>query len=106
MRLSTEGGCCLEMITNKLYMAVLPLIHLGRDNFGLTEEVLTLLPNRDLATEFVPADVQGYIDIFNNRADKYLSGGGSAKYFLEREITEDGRVIVKVTQNVNSQQER
>jgi hypothetical protein len=88
------------MRTNELYMAVLPLIHLT-DRFGMTEQVLTLLPSKDLATEFYPDEVEGYILTFQNRADKYLTGGHVKEgYGFHKETTEDGMVIVRVTQNV------
>lgn len=88
------------MQTNVLYLAVLPLIHVGMSNYGLTEQTITLFPSREFATEFFPDEVQAYIDAFQNRANKYLSGGHVKDYTCEREDTEDGRVIVKVIQNV------
>jgi hypothetical protein len=75
---------------------------MGSSNFGLTEEVLTLLPDRSSATGFLPDDVQTYIDIFKDRANKYLKGEHVKGYDLQQEPTEDGRVIVLVTQNVES----
>jgi len=68
--------------------------------FGLTEQVLTLFPSRDLATEFFPDEVQGFLMTFKNRADKYLSGGHVTHYTFDTEETENGRVIVRVTQHV------
>ena len=86
------------MPTNELYMVVLPLIHLGQE-FGRTEQVLTLVPDRNFATEFFPDEVEGYILTFQNRM-QYLSGGHVAGYEVVREHTDDGRVIVRVVQNV------
>ena len=37
------------MPSNELYLTVLPLIHLGN---GLTEQSLTVFPDRNFATEF------------------------------------------------------
>lgn len=88
------------MPTNDLYFVVLPLIHMGSNNYGLTEQTLTLLPDKNFATEFYPEEVQAYIDLFENRAKKYLSGGHVEGYHLQKEPTEDGRFIVRVTQNV------
>ena len=88
------------MLSNILYMAVLPLIHTGSSFYGLTEEVLTLLPDKGLATRFRREDVQAYIDLFNSRADKYLGGGGVAKYVLNTELVEGDLIIVQVIQNV------
>jgi hypothetical protein len=68
---------------------------------GLTEQTLTLLPDRDFATQFFPDEVQPYIDMFKNRADKYLTGGHVTGYVFQEESMEDGRVIVRVTQNVS-----
>jgi hypothetical protein len=81
---------------NELYFVVLPLIHLST---GLTEQTLTLLPNRDFATEFFPDEVQGYIAMFNNRI-KYLTGGHVVGYELEPKDAGNGRVIVRVFQSV------
>jgi len=85
------------MTTNDLYLVVLPLIHMSS---GLTEQTLTLLPDKNFATEFHQDEVQTYIDMFENRAKKYLSGGHVAGYNLETEPTEDGRFLVRVTQRV------
>ncbi len=82
---------------NELYFVVLPLIHLSN---GLTEQTLTLLPGRDFATEFFPEEVPGYVAMFTNRI-KYLTGGHVVGYDLHQEKTSNGRVIVKVVQNVS-----
>ncbi len=90
-------------ISNTLYLCVLPLIHITTNQvlgFGLTEHTLTLLPDRNLATEFFPDEVDGYIATFKNRA-KYLTGGHVIGYDLHQETTESGRVIVRVMQNVS-----
>lgn len=68
--------------------------------FGATEQTLTLFPDKNFATEFFPDDVQVYIDMFEVRANKYLVGGHVTKYEFEKEPTEDGLVIVRVTQHV------
>ena len=90
------------MPTNDLYLAVLPLIHLtpvGPLGFGLTEQTLTLLPGRELATEFHKDQVEGFIATFEKRT-KYLTGGHVTGYDIHREPTEDGRVVVRVVQHV------
>jgi len=87
------------MPSNELYLAVLPLIHLGRTDFGKTEETLTLFPDIDFATKFFPDEVDGYIATFENRI-KLLTGGHVKDYKISQEPTEDNRVIVKVVQNV------
>ena len=89
-----------EMPSNVLYIAVLPFIHMG-SNFGLTEQVLTLFPDRSFATEFFPDEVDGYILTFEHRANKYLIGGHVTSYQFQKVDTGDGRVIVQVTQNVS-----
>lgn len=86
------------MQSNDLYLAVLPLIHLGAE-FGKTEETLTLFPDRNFATEFFPDEVAGYLSTFQNRI-KYLVGGHSKSYEAVTETTSDGRVIVRVVQHV------
>jgi hypothetical protein len=87
------------MISNELYLAVLPLVHLS-ERFGLTEQFLTLFPSRDFATEFFEDEVEGYMATFERRANQYLVGGHVKSYSFDTESTGDGRVIVKVTQNV------
>jgi hypothetical protein len=90
------------MLTNKLYLTILPLIHISTNQvlgFGLTEETLTLFPDRNFATEFFADEVDGYIETFKNR-QKYLVGGHSKGWDVHKELTADGRVIVRVTQHV------
>jgi hypothetical protein len=85
------------MPSNELYFVVLPLINLRS---GLTEQTLTLLPGRDFATEFFPDEVEEYLTIFKNRI-KHLTGGHVIGYDLHQEKTDDGRVVVRVVQNVS-----
>jgi hypothetical protein len=87
------------MASNELYMAVLPMVHLT-DRFGLTEQFLTLFPDRSFATEFFPDEVEAYIATFERRANQYLTGGHVTSYSFSKENTDDNRVIVKVVQNV------
>lgn len=87
------------MPSNELYLAVLPLIHLGSNEFGRTEETLTLFPDKNFATQFFPDEVDSYITTFQNRI-KYLTGGHVTGYEIRKEDQEDGRVVVKVIQNV------
>ena len=90
------------MKNNELYLAILPMIHISVNQshgFGLTEEVLTLYPDKNLATEFFPDEVDGFILAFKNRT-KYLTGGHVTGYEIFKEPTEDGRVIVRVVQKV------
>jgi len=71
---------------------------LGQD-FGRTEETLTLFPDRNFATEFFPDEVESYVATFKNRI-QYLIGGHSKNYEVFSENTDDGRVIVRVVQHV------
>ena len=88
------------MPNNELYLVVLPLIHLSNNPpFGLTEETLTLLPEKKFATEFFPDEVAGYVATFENRI-QLLTGGHVTGYEIHREVTDSGRVIVRVVQNV------
>lgn len=92
------------MSTNELYLAVLPLVHISVNQvmgFGLTEQTLTLLPSKDLATRFHPDDVDRFLETFKSRANKYLSGGHVLKYEFEKESAEAGGVIVRVIQHVD-----
>jgi hypothetical protein len=88
------------MPQNVLYLVVLPVVHLGTLNFGYTEQILTLLPERLLATEFLPEEVDKYIQTFAVRAERYLTGGQSEGFSFEKEATKDGRIRVRVVQNV------
>jgi hypothetical protein len=91
------------MRENELYLAVLPLIHLttvGPMGFGLTEEVLTLLPGREMATRFHRAEVEKYISTFQNRT-QYITGGRVRGYELRLQQDEGSDlVIVQVIQLV------
>jgi hypothetical protein len=87
------------MPSNELYLTVLPLIHLSGHEFGKTEQVLTLSPDRDYATEFFPDEVDMYIATFENRTN-LLTGGHVKGWDVHQEPTADGRVIVRVIQNV------
>lgn len=93
------------MQPNELYLVVLPIVHIGlRDaaaGFGATEQILTLSPDRLWATEFFPDEVEMYLITFKTRADKYLVGGHVTSYDFVQEPTEDGRIVVKVLQNVS-----
>jgi hypothetical protein len=86
-------------LSNELYMAVLPMVHLGINQYGLTEQVITLLPDRKQATEFFPDEVQDYVNILERRT-KYLIGGHVSGYTFEQVKTDTGRVIVRVYQHV------
>jgi hypothetical protein len=85
------------MASNELYLTVLPLIHTSS---GLVEETLTLFPDITFATEFFPDEVDQYVLMFQDRANKYLIGGHVTSYDVAQEKTANGRVIVRVIQNV------
>ena len=85
------------MPSNELYLVVLPLIHISS---GLVEHTLTLLPDKGFATEFFQNEVDTYVTMFTTRANKYLVGGHVIDYDVQTEPTTDGRVIVRVMQNV------
>lgn len=86
------------MSGNELYLAILPMIHLGINQYGLTEQVITMLP-RDHASEFFPDEVESYIGIVQRRT-QYLTGGHVTGYAFIPEVLSSGRVIVKVIQHV------
>jgi hypothetical protein len=89
---------------NVLYLAVLPLVHISNVpyiGFGLTEQTLTLFPDRNFATEFTPGEVENYISTFKSRADQYLVGNRVISYDFSTESVEGGYVIVRVIQNVS-----
>jgi hypothetical protein len=101
------------MPTNRLYLSVLPIIHLNPTPanylrvraglfkpFGVPEQILTLFPDRNFATEFYPDEVEPYIDAFQESASKFLTGGHVTRYEFIRQPTDDGRVVVMVEQYV------
>ena len=83
-------------IVNELFLTVLPMIHLET---GKTEQVLTLTPDRNFATEFFPDEVDLYVNFFQQRI-KYLVGGHVTGYTLSKEPTTHGLIYVRVNQNV------
>ena len=86
-------------IKNELYFVVLPMIHFGGTSHGLTEQVLTLMPDRNFATHFFEDEVNGYIATFKNRI-ALLTSGHVRSYEFQQEIEDDGRIVVRVIQNV------
>ena len=88
------------MADKVFYLAILPLIHMGRTNFGKTEEALTLFPSREFATEFFPDEVRGYVAAVESSAKKFMRGFHVAGYDVQILPTEDGRVVVRVVQHV------
>jgi hypothetical protein len=91
-------------MTNELYLAVLPLMHMSQVNWilGTTEQVLTLFPDKKFATAFFPDEVQHYITIFQMHAANHLTGGHVTGYrcIPEPYVEGGGRMIVKVLQDV------
>ncbi len=93
-----------DALSNELFLAVLPLIHVSVTpylGYGMTEQTLTLFPDRKFATLFFPDEVDNYILAFESRAQKYLTGGHVTGYDIQKEQTGDGRVIVRVVQHVS-----
>jgi hypothetical protein len=66
----------------------------------MTEQTLTLFPDRKFATEFFLDEVDNYILAFESRAQKYLTGGHVTGYAVSKEPTTNGRVVVRVVQRV------
>ena len=82
-----------------LFIAVLPLVHYSRHFSGVSyEEVMTLVPDRDFATEFNPAEVDLYINTFRDAAEEKF-GGPVRRYYYSKHGTDDGRVFVVVNQH-------
>ena len=82
---------------NELYLAVLPLVHYSRLFAGERfEEVMTLVPDRNFATEFHPQEVDRYVQTFRNAAEEKY--GGPLRQFNYQVVPVDnGRVYVVVT---------
>ena len=89
----------MPLIRNELYFVVLPTVHVGGSTHGLTEQILTLMPDKNFATRFFPDEVSGYLLTFKNRLS-LLTGGHVKSYEFEQEQEEDGRIVVRVVQLV------
>jgi len=87
-------------IANVLYFAVLPQIVVSGTSFGRTEEVLTLVPDKNFASAFFPEDVETYIQVFKNRQGM-LVGGHVREYEIAKEPASAGRFYVRATQHVS-----
>ena len=85
--------------SNDLYIVLLPLIHLGLPSPGVTEQFMTMLPDRNLASSFFPDEVETYLLMLKNRA-KHLVGGHVTGYTFEIEPAENERVVIRVIQSV------
>jgi hypothetical protein len=86
-------------IDNKLYFAVLPQIVVSGTSFGRTEQILTLVPDKNFASAFFLEEVESYIQVFQNR-QSHLVGGHVKGYDLDQEPASGGRVYVRATQHV------
>ena len=85
---------------NELYVAIIPIIHLTQ-SFGLTEQVMTLFPDKNFATSFTKEEVNGYLITLKNRADQYLTGGNVQSYDIKTVPAGDGLFFIRVIQNVS-----
>lgn len=80
-----------------LYLAVLPLVHYSRFFAGERfEEVMTLLPERNFATEFLRNDAPLYIQTFRNAAEEKY-GGPVRRFNYTAYDAGNGKVYVVVT---------
>ena len=86
-----------------LFLAVLPLVHYSRHFAGVSyEEVMTLVPDRNFATEFPPDVVDKYVNTFREAAEEKF-GGPVRQFNYSKHHTEsgNGRVYVVVNQYGN-----
>ena len=91
------------MLINNLYLAVLPIVHLGDRYYGLTEQVLTLFPDSRFATLFHPDEVDTYLQFFQSKAEKHLKGGNVVSYeFQKEQVMGTGLVRIQVIQHVTT----
>jgi hypothetical protein len=88
-----------EIIQNELYVTVLPMMRMS-DSPQPIEEYLTLLPDRDFASYFFLDELAGTIDVLKKQLQSMI-GGHVTGYEIEQELTERGRYIIKVIQNVS-----
>jgi len=82
--------------SNELYVVVLPMMSMDT---GKSEEIMTLMGEKSLATRFFPDQVEDYEAMFR-RMTKNLTGGHVKGFEISQEETESGRVVIKVMQNV------
>jgi hypothetical protein len=87
------------MKSNVLYLVVLPVIHLSS---GLTEQVLTLLPNKEQGTTFLEAQLNDFSSMFLTRANKYLTGDVVTRYecIAEPVPGAENEYLIRVIQHV------
>ena len=82
-----------------LFLAVLPLGHYSRHFAGVTyEEVMTLLPERNFATEFKPHEVDQYVRTFREANENLQFGQPVRRYSYAKYQAENGRMFVVVNQ--------
>ena len=79
-----------------LYLAVLPLVHYSRLFAGERfEEVMTLVPDRNFATEFPANEAPIYIQTFRNAAEEKY-GGPVRRFDYEAYDAGNGKVYIVV----------
>jgi hypothetical protein len=83
-------------LSNELYLMVMPTVSLST---GKTDQIITLIGDKNLATEFFEDELRPIELMFKDRT-QYFSGGHVTGYEFSHETTGSGRVIVKVLQNV------
>ena len=93
----TMTGVPRRALSNELYLVVLPLVHVSS---GLTEQTITLLPDKNFATHFFPDEVDTFISMFISRANRFLIGGHVTSYQCFKVQLANGLVAVRVIQNV------
>jgi len=75
------------------------MIQVDGQAFGLTQQMLTLMPDKNFASRFFADEADVYILTFKNRL-RYLTGGHVKGYEFFQEPQPDGRIIVRVVQHV------
>jgi hypothetical protein len=97
-----DSGMLLTMtkLDNVLYLAVLPQIVVSGPSFGRTEQILTLVPDKNFASAFFADEVDTWMQVFKNR-ESYFVGNHVTGYDYATEPIGDGRLYVKVIQHVS-----
>jgi hypothetical protein len=78
-----------ESTADELFFVVMPQISLSPSAYGKVDRVLTLLPDKTFASEFLPQEVDGYMLVFQHR-QKYFLGGDVTGYSYEKIRTPSG----------------
>jgi hypothetical protein len=89
-------------VENRLFLAVLPLVHYSKFFAGETyEEVMTLLPDLNFATEFRLDQVDQYIETFKNAVNPKYTGQQPRSFQFNKYSTDLTRPVCVVVVTID-----